>query len=84
MPFTAARYTWPECADASSIPLRVSLVNLQKFTFQACGAAASILMFAPALKTFSLALVSTTVRTSGCSKRRRCTASYSSMSTPRS
>ena len=28
--------------------------------------------------------VSTTALTSGCSKRRRCTASYSSMSTPRS
>ena len=25
----------PECALESSIPLRVSLVNLQKFTFQA-------------------------------------------------
>ena len=26
----------PECRLESSIPLRVSLVNLQKFTFQAC------------------------------------------------
>ena len=69
---------------ASSIPFRVSLVNLQKFTFHGCGAAASIRMFAPALNTLSLPLVSTTARTSGCSNRSRCTASYSSMSTPRS
>ena len=41
-------------------------------------------MFAPAQKIFSLPLVTTTVRTSGCSNRSRCTASYSSMSTPRS
>ena len=66
------------------MPLRVSLVNLQKFTFHACGAAASIRMFAPAQKILSLPLVSTTARTSGCSNRSRCTASYSSMSTPRS
>ena len=66
------------------MPLRVSLVNLQKFTFQECEDDASIRMFAPAQKIFSLPLVRTTVRTSGCSNRRRCTASYSSMSTPRS
>jgi len=66
------------------MPLRVSLVNLQKFTFHGCDAAASIRMFAPAQKILSLTLVSTTVRTSGCSNRSRCTASYSSMSTPRS
>ena len=66
------------------MPLRVSLVNLQKFTFQGCGEAASIRMLAPAQKTLSLPLVTTTVRTSGCSNRSRCTASYSSMSTPRS
>ena len=29
---TAARYFCPECSPASSIALRVSLVNLQKFT----------------------------------------------------
>ena len=66
------------------MPFLVSLVNLQKFTFHGCGDAASILMFAPAQKIFGLPLVITTVRTSGCSKRSRCTASYSSMSTPRS
>ena len=84
MPFSAASQVCPEFSDASSIAPRVSLVNLQKFTFHACGAAASILMFAPALKIFSLPLVSTTTATSGCSNRRRWTASYSSMSTPRS
>ncbi len=41
-------------------------------------------MFAPEQKTRSFALVRTTVRTSGCSKRMRWTASWSSMSTPRS
>ena len=66
------------------MPFLVSLVNLQKFTFQPCGEAASMRMFAPAQKIFGLPLVMTTVRTSGCSKRSRCTASYSSMSTPRS
>jgi len=66
------------------MPKRVSLVNLQKFTFHAWDEAASIRMFAPAQKIFSLPLVTTTARTSGCSKRSRWTASYSSMSTPRS
>ena len=66
------------------MPLRVSLVNLQKFTFHECADAASIRMFAPAQKIFSLPLVMTTAFTSGCSNRSRCTASYSSMSTPRS
>jgi hypothetical protein len=35
------------------MPLRVSLVNLQKFTFQECVEAAGIRMLAPAQKTFS-------------------------------
>ena len=43
------------------MPLRVSLVNLQKFTFHGCGDAASIRMLAPAQKIFSLPLVTTTV-----------------------
>ncbi len=64
--------------------LRVSLVNLQKLTFHGCGEPASIGMLAPAQKILSLPLVSTTVRTSGCSNRSRWTASCSSMSTPRS
>ncbi len=34
-PLQAARNFKPEYALESSIPLRVSLVNLQKFTFQA-------------------------------------------------
>ena len=55
--------------------LRVSLVNLQKFTFQACELRPSIRMLAPAQNTRSLAEVSTTAPTSGCSKRSRCTAS---------
>ena len=66
------------------MPFLVSLVNLQKFTFQPCGEAASMRMFAPAQKIFGLPLVMTTARTSGCSKRRRLSASASSMSTPRS
>jgi hypothetical protein len=66
------------------MPLRVSLVNLQKFTFHECADAASIRMFAPAQNVLSLALVTITVRTAGCSNRSRWTASYSSMSTPRS
>src|SRR5215470_7752514 len=66
------------------MPLRVSLVNLQKFTFHSCDDWLSMRMFAPAQNTRSLAEVSTTAPTSGCSKRSRWTASYSSMSTPRS
>ena len=61
----------PECALASSIARRVSLVNLQKFTFHACVEPRSMKMFAPAQKIRSFRLVMTTVRTSGCSKRRR-------------
>ena len=66
---------WPEFAVASSMPLRVSLVNLQKLTFHECEAPASLLMFAPAQKILSRPLVRTTTRTSGCSNRSRCTAS---------
>jgi len=84
VPFSAARYVCPEQAVASSMPFLVSLVNLQKLTFHGCGDVASMRMFAPAQKIFSLTLVITTVRTPGCSNRSRCTASYSSMSTPRS
>ena len=75
MPFTAAMYVCPLCAVASSMPLRVSLVNLQKFTFQACELCASMRMFAPAQNMRSMPPVTTTAVTSGCSKRRRCTAS---------
>ena len=66
------------------MPFRVSFVNLQKFTFQAWLETPSMKMLAPEQKTLSLPLVRTTVRTSGCSKRIRLTASFSSMSTPRS
>ena len=41
-------------------------------------------MLAPAQKTLSLPDLMTTQRTSGCSKRSRCTASFNSISTPRS
>ncbi len=41
-------------------------------------------MFAPAQKIFSWPLVITQAFTCGCSKRKRCTASASSMSTERS
>jgi hypothetical protein len=84
VPFTAAMKGNPEWAVASSMPLRVSLVNLQKLTFQLCEDAASMRMLAPAQNIRSLPLVTTTALTSGCSNRRRCTASWSSMSTPRS
>ena len=36
VPLQAARNFSPECRLESSSPLRVSLVNLQKLTFQAC------------------------------------------------
>ncbi len=74
----------PECALASSIARRVSLVYLQKLTLKACVLVRSITMFAPAQKTRSSAPSSTTQRTSGCSKRMRVIASASSTSTPRS
>jgi hypothetical protein len=84
VPLTAAIHVWPEWAVASSMALRVSLVNLQKFTLSACVDPASIWMFAPEQKTLSSPPVTTTALTSGCSKRSRCTASCSSMSTARS
>ena len=80
----AAIHTCWDPAVASSMPLRVSFVNLQKLTLWACVDPASIWMFAPAQKTLSSPPVTTTTFTSGCSNRRRWTASWSSMSTPRS
>jgi hypothetical protein len=80
----AAMNLSPEWRLASSMPLRVSLVNLQKLTFHACVESPSMKMFAPEQKMRSFALVTITERTSGCSKRMRCSASWSSMSTPRS
>ncbi|MNT22672.1 hypothetical protein D3C72_1580650 [compost metagenome] len=74
----------PECRLASSMALRVSLVNLQKLTFHAWLLTPSMKILAPEQNTLSLPLVTTTVRTSGCSKRMRLSASFSSMSTPRS
>src|SRR5665647_3404166 len=41
----AAIHVWPELTVASSMPLRVSLVNLQKLTFQPCEDRASMRMF---------------------------------------
>ena len=55
--------------------LRVSLVNLQKLTFQPWEDWLSMRMLAPAQKTRSLPEVRTTARTSGCSKRSRWMAS---------
>lgn len=75
VPLTAATYVCPEWAVASSMLLRVSLVNLQKLTFPACGDSASIRMFAPAQKIRSFPLVTTTARTCGCSNRSRWTTS---------
>ena len=53
------------------MPFRVSLVNLQKLTFQAWDEVPSILMLAPAQNTRSLPDVIMTQPTSGCSKRSR-------------
>ncbi len=57
---------------------------LQKLTLKGCVDEASIKMLAPAQKTVGSAEPTITAFTSGCSKRRRWTASHSSMSTPRS
>jgi len=84
VPLIAAIHTWPDRALACSMALRVSLVNLQKLTLWAWVAPASIWMLAPAQKTLSSPPVTTTTRTSGCSKRRRWAASCNSMSTARS
>ncbi|MEZ5234701.1 MAG: hypothetical protein R2749_18650 [Acidimicrobiales bacterium] len=46
VPLTAANQTWPEWRPASSMLLRVSLVNLQKLTLWAWVALASIWMLA--------------------------------------
>ena len=75
---------WPENSLASSMALRVSLVNLQKLTLCAWLAPASMRMLAPAQNTRGLPERSSTTRTWGCSKRSRSSASASSMSTPRS
>ena len=50
---TAAIQTWPEWAVASSMALRVSLVNLQKLTLWPWVEPASIWMLAPAQNTLS-------------------------------
>ena len=50
----------PECRLASSIARRVSLVNLQKFTFEPCDDSRSIMMLAPAQKIRSFKLVTMT------------------------
>ena len=84
VPLQAAMNLSPEWRLESSMPLRVSLVNLQKLTFHAWLESPSMKMFAPEQKMRSLPLVTTTLLTSGCSKRMRCRASASSMSTPRS
>ena len=47
----------PECALASSIASRVSLVNLQKFTLKPCEEPPSMKMLAPAQKMRSFRLV---------------------------
>ena len=57
------------------MPLRVSFVNLQKFTLSGCGEQPSIRMFAPAQKIRSFRDSTITAFTSGCSKRSRWTAS---------
>jgi len=65
----------PEWRLASSIAIRVSFVNLQKFTFHGWLAASSIRIFAPAQKIRSLPLVITTAVTPGWEKRSRWVAS---------
>ena len=63
----------PLFALASSMPSRVSLVNLQKFTLKPWLDVPSMKMLAPAQKMRCLRLETTTEWTSGCSKRRRWT-----------
>ncbi len=84
VPLHAAIQCWSEPAWASSMEQRVSLVYLQKLTLKGCVEDDSIMMLAPAQNTLFSADDTTTVFTPGCSKRRRCTTSASSMSTPRS
>ena len=60
MPLTAAMNLMPECALASSMASRVSLVNLQKFTLKPWLDPPSMKMLAPAQNTRSLRLVMTT------------------------
>ena len=74
-PFTTQSHACFDSPDASSMALRVSFVNLQKFTLKPCEDCPSIRMLAPAQKTRSLPDVSTTAPISGCSKRKRWTAS---------
>jgi hypothetical protein len=63
----------PNVAGRVFQAVAVSLVNLQKFTFQAWLETPSMKMLAPEQNTRSLPLVTMTVRTSGCSKRMRLT-----------
>ena len=74
----------PLLALMSSMPRRVSFVNLQKFTLKPWPEVPSMKMLAPAQKMRGLRLERMTECTSGCSNRRRWSASASSMSTPRS
>src|SRR5262245_66671465 len=73
VPLTAARYVWPECSVASSIAARVSLVNLQKFTYHQSSDCASIRTLAPPQNTLSSPPVMTTARNPGPSNPTRCT-----------
>jgi hypothetical protein len=66
---------WPELALASSMALRVSLVNLQKLTLWPWLAPASMRILAPAENTRSFPERRITALASGCSKRSRCMAS---------
>ena len=84
VPLSAAMKRLFEFAEASSMPSRVSLVNLQKLILKPWLEMPSMWMLAPAEKMRSLPLSTTTTRTAGCSKRSRWIASCSSMSTPRS
>src|SRR3982074_3346593 len=72
----------PEASLASSRPLRVSLVNLQKLTLWAWVAPASMRILAPAQNTRGLPERRRMTFTCGCSKRSRSMASESSMSAP--
>ncbi len=51
MPLTTVMKRWPEFSDESSMPLRVSLVNLQKLTLWAWVEPASMRILAPAQNT---------------------------------
>jgi hypothetical protein len=77
-------YLLADSSPAASKVLRVSLVNLQKFTLCACAAPPSMRMLAPAQNTFVLARPHHDDLDLGVLEAHALTMSASSISTPRS